>query len=149
MAANNPQQLVGSRTLRTSHRKSRSALGIGVTTLVTILVVLLLAAFAILSLASARSDHALSQTAVRTAEAYYAADSEASSWYAELDARAAALKGDPAEYAAQLSAAGYDTNAAGGELRVTKAFTISDNRSLVVTIAVNDDKTTTIRQWQS
>ncbi len=129
--------------------RKRSALGIGVTTLVTILVVLLLAAFSVLSLASARSDLALSQRAVEQAEHYYAADSEATVWYAELDAFAANLTGLPDDYASQLQSAGYDVSAEGSELRVFRSFALSEYQSLMVTIAINDDKTTTIRQWQS
>lgn len=131
-------------------KKRRSALGIGVTTLVTIMVVLLLASFSVLSLVSAQSNYHLASMSAEQTELFYFADSEATSWYAELDTFAATLQ-DPAEtYAEQLSGAGYEveiTNA--GEIRVMESFIINEYRMLTVTIAVNDDKTTTIRQWQS
>lgn len=153
-------------------RRKRSALGVGVTTLVTVIVVLLLTAFAVLSLVSARSNLRLSEMAIEQTQNYYAADYEALSWYAELDAFAAALDGEPSEFADQLRSAGYeveivtqsstgDENASEvtgsdqgstdtrGELRVANRFTIQENQSLMVTVTVNDDRTTTIRQWQS
>lgn len=130
--------------------KKRSALGVGVTTLVTIMVILLLAAFAVLSLVSAQSNHRLAQMASDSAQMYYNADSEATLWYAELDAMASELQGSAATYAQQLEQAGYTTQITDdGELRVSESFSISESRLLVVTIAINDDTTTTIRQWQS
>lgn len=130
--------------------KKRSAFGIGITTLVTIMVVLLLLVFSVLSLVSARSNMHLTQMATDRAQQYYAADGEATVWYAELDTFVARLEGEPDGYTEQLSLAGYavevtDTD----ELRVTNSFAIDKSRMLVVTVAVNEDKTTTIRQWQS
>ncbi|MDR1087746.1 MAG: hypothetical protein LBL23_00410 [Coriobacteriales bacterium] len=130
--------------------ESRSALGIGVTTLVTILVVLLLAAFSVLSLTLARSNLELSERAATQAQDYYAADSEATVWYAQLDAFAATMEGAPWDFAEQLAQAGYETHATStGELSITQGFAINDQRTLLVTIAIYNDKTTTIRQWQS
>jgi len=130
--------------------KKRSALGIGVTTLVTIIVVVLLTAFAVLSLVSALSSMRLSQMAVSQIEHYYAADSEATLWYAELDAFAAGLAGSPDEYARQLAGAGYTLQQNDQDLLlVTQRFDMSEFRSLMVTVAINDNKTTTIKQWQS
>jgi len=148
MAQQNLSPLINQQA--TTQTKKRSALGIGVTTLVTIIVVVLLTAFAVLSLVSALSNMRLSEMAVSQIERYYAADSEATIWYAELDAVAAALTGSPDEYAEQLANAGY-TLWQGDEdvLLVTESFDLSEFRSLMVTVAINDDKTTTIKQWQS
>lgn len=133
-----------------AEQKKRSALGIGVATLVTIMVVLLLASFSVLSLVSAQSNYHLSQMAADQAGMYYTADSEATVWYAELDTFVATLEGDLNGVAEQLTTAGYDTElTSAGELRVYNSFAISDKRMLTVTIAVAEDKTTTIRQWQS
>ena len=133
-----------------AHTKKRSALGIGVTTLVTIMTVLLMVAFAVLSLVSAQSNLRLSNLAVEQAQLYYVADNEATQWYAELDAFVASLDGSPSSFEDQLKQAGYViTNQESDELRVSKEFSMSDTRSLAVTIQVNDDKTTTIRQWQT
>lgn len=130
--------------------KKRSALGIGVTTLVTIMVVLLLVAFAVLSLVSARSNLELSQRATTQTQLYYAADSEATVWYAALDTFAATMGGAPNDFAEQLVQAGYEVEVVeSGELRVIKSFAINTSRTLMVTITVNDDKTTTVRQWQA
>ncbi|MDR1359287.1 MAG: hypothetical protein LBJ48_08080 [Coriobacteriales bacterium] len=130
--------------------QKRSALGIGVTTLVTILVVLLLATFSVLSLVLARSNLELSQRAATQAQSYYAADSEATVWYAALDTFAATMEGAPTDFAEQLKEAGYEPQTSdAGELVLTQGFAINDQRTLMVTIAVNSDKTTTIRQWQS
>lgn len=132
------------------HTKKHSAMGIGITTLVTIMVVLLLAAFAVLSLVSARSNHRLAEMTVVQVENYYSADSAATSWYAELDDRAASLTGDQAAFVEQLVQAGYAAVlTAEGEVRVTQSFNLNENRLLTVTIAINEDTTTTIRQWQS
>jgi len=130
--------------------KKRSALGVGVTTLVTIIVVVLLTAFAVLSLVSARSNLRLSEMAVSQIQRYYEADSTATVWYAELNDFVATLEGAPQDFEGQLVAAGYqilynEENI----LMVYKGFSVSEHRYLTVTIAVNDDRTTTIRQWQS
>jgi flagellar basal body-associated protein FliL len=132
------------------NKKSRSALGVGVITLVTILVVLLLAAFSVLSLVSARSDYNLSTMATESAENYYKADSAATEWYAQLDEAAGKLTGSAELYQAALEDAGYTVNRTNlGELRVTQSFTMGAGRQLDVTVAVLNDKTTIIRQWQT
>jgi len=134
----------------TNRSQKRSALGIGVTTLVTIVVVVLLTAFAVLQLVSARSNLRLSEMAVTQIQHYYSADSEATIWYAELDAFVADLTGSPDEYAQQLTTSGYALlQNEGDKLLVTQSFEVSGYRALMVTVAVNDDKTTTIKQWQS
>ena len=130
--------------------KRRSALGVGVSTLVTIMVILLLAAFSVLSLVSARSNLHLSEMTATRAEVYYAADSEATQWYADLDSFAASLTGNKSSFDEQLVAAGYDVEVtSSGEVRVMNSFSINNNRNLMITIAINEDKTTIIRQWQS
>lgn len=146
--AQKPQNIM--MNMQSTHQtKQRSALGVGVTTLVTIMTVLLLVAFAVLSLVSARSNLSLSQMAVDQAQMYYSADSEATMWYAKLDDFTAEMSGDPETFSGQLSMAGFQVATQDGELRVTKEFAISETRTLMVTVQVNDDKTTTIRQWQS
>lgn len=135
---------------QSADKKKRSALGIGVTTLVTIMVVLLLASFSVLSLVSAQSNYHLSQMAVDQAEMYYAADTEATLWYADLDAFANQLAGEPDSFATQLADEGYIVEVtSAGEIRVLHEVVISERRNLMVTVAVNEDRTTTIRQWQS
>jgi hypothetical protein len=123
---------------------------VGITTLVTVMVLLLMATFATLSLASARSDLALSQIAAQSVEDYYQADSEAVRWYAQLDSFAAGLSTAAQDWRAELTAAGYQvTLTDAGELRVSEVFIMGGKRQLVVTVAINADRSTTIRQWQT
>ena len=130
--------------------KKRSALGIGVTTLVTIMVILLLTAFSVLSLVSAQSNQRLARMATDQAQNYYTADAEATAWYAELDEFVANMSGSASTFSDQLRRAGYQIKPGeSSELRVTNGFAINENRTLMVTIQINNDKTTTIRQWQS
>jgi len=130
--------------------KGRSALGIGVTTLITVLVVMLLAAFSVLSLASARSDIRLSRMAAQSASDYYAADSEATTWYAALDTFLDRANEPASGWEIVLRYAGYNVQqSASGELQVREVFAMGSFRELVVTVAVAPDGTPTIRQWQS
>jgi hypothetical protein len=125
-------------------------LGVGVITLVTILVVLLLAAFSVLSLVLARSDLSLSQMATNSAQDYYAADAAATQWYAQLDSFVGTLGGTPTNYQGALEAQGYTVNrTSAGELRVTQGFAMGANRQLQVTVAIQDNGTTVVRQWQT
>lgn len=57
--------------------KHSSPIGVGVTTILTVLLVLTLAVFSALTYASARADLALSRKNADTVTAYYAADSRA------------------------------------------------------------------------
>jgi hypothetical protein len=88
--------------------------------------------------------------AITQTQRYYAADNEATLWYAGLDTFAANMTGYPGSFEQQLREGGYTVQTTEeGELRVTQGFVINENRTLMVTIAVNSDGTTTIRQWQS
>jgi hypothetical protein len=91
-------------------KKQRSAMGIGVTTLVTILVVMLLATFSVLSLVSARSDLNLSEMTIRSASDYYDANNEATRWYAQLDAICVANSAAAANNGASASAGAAGAN---------------------------------------
>ena len=130
--------------------KRRSALGVGATTLVTIVTVLLLVTLSVLSLVSARSNLELSQMVVEQAKSYYDADREATVWYANLDTFVGTLNGEESAFAEQLREAGYEIQEADNtELRVIKSFTVHDTQTLMVSVQINGDKTTTIRQWQT
>ena len=148
MASNSNMPLVNQQS--STHTKKRTALGVGITTLVTIVVVVLMTSFAVLTLVSAQSNLRLSEMAIAQAQRYYSADSEATVWYAGLEVQAANLTGGPSEYAQQLQRAGYTLLANDEDLLlVSQSFAVSEFRSLVVTVEINDDTTTTIRQWQS
>ncbi|MDR2108677.1 MAG: hypothetical protein LBP28_04360 [Coriobacteriales bacterium] len=128
--------------------RQRSAVGVGVSTLITVLVVLLLATFSILSLVSARSDLQLSRMATSSAQDFYAADSQATRWYAELDTFCAANASNDLRRALQEK--GYELlESSSDALVVTKAFAVGEKRQLTVSIAVTADGSTTIRQWQT
>ncbi|MDR2714120.1 MAG: hypothetical protein LBB42_01130 [Coriobacteriales bacterium] len=129
-------------------RKARFAAGIGITTLVTVLVVMLLTTFSILSLVSARSDLHLSEMAATAAANHYAADSEATQWYAQL-VKDIEQKTPEASQESTLAYLGEITLLADGAFEIRKVFDEGDLKELVVTVAVAPDGTPTIRQWQS
>jgi len=110
--------------------KPRSAVGLGITTLVTIMVVVLLTTFSVLALVSARSDLKLSTMAQESARQYYAANAAAERWLAEQDS-------------APLPPGDQEPQP------ISQSFAIDDNRQLQVTILRNADGTITIQQWQT
>jgi hypothetical protein len=127
-------------------RKRRSVLGVGIPTLVTILVVLLLAVFATLTLATARQDNSLTTRAATATQAYYAADSQATEWLAGLEAQAHS----GGSVSSVLTSQGYaPTAAAGGGWLVQQSFTIDSTRHLLVTVAVDSNGTCSVTQWQT
>lgn len=67
-------------------KKSPPPIGIGVVSIMTVLLVLTLSVFSALTLTSARADLSLSQTNADTVSAYYAADAQASRMYAAFAA---------------------------------------------------------------
>ncbi|MCL2756744.1 MAG: hypothetical protein FWD43_01525 [Coriobacteriia bacterium] len=130
--------------------RGRSALGIGVTTLVTVLVVMLLAAFSVLSLASARSDMRLSSMSAQSVSDYYAADSEATMWYSALDSLLARSASQSTDWDRVLRNAGYSVQrASDGGIQVRETFAMGPYRELVVTVAIAENGTPMIRQWQT
>lgn len=76
--------------------RSASPIGVGVLTVLTILLVLTLAVFSALTYASARADLALSRKNADTVTAYYAADAQARSLRAQF------AQGEEAELKATL-----------------------------------------------
>ena len=72
-------------------KKSPPPIGIGVVSIMTVLLVLTLSVFSALTLTSARADLSLSRTNAGTVAAYYAADAQAARMYAGFAA------GDDAE----------------------------------------------------
>jgi uncharacterized membrane protein len=61
-------------------------LGVGASSILMILLALFLSTFAVLSLASARSDAKQTQTAIESTQNYYLAESETEEIYAQIDA---------------------------------------------------------------
>lgn len=64
--------------------KRKAPFGIGIPTILTVLLVLCLTVFAALAAASARAEYALSQTGAQTVQDYYAADAKAQVLYAQF-----------------------------------------------------------------
>ncbi|MDR2493388.1 MAG: hypothetical protein LBD25_08050 [Coriobacteriales bacterium] len=126
----------------------KGAIGVGITTLITILVVMLLAVFSVLSLSTARSDLRLAQMSAQAASDYYEADGRAQTWRARLVSTV--IVTPPAERGERLAKAGYAVTDGGpGVLLVTGSFAIDELRDLVVTIAVGTDGSCMVRQWQT
>lgn len=132
-----------------SQKKALSAMGIGVTSLLTIMAVLLLTSFAVLSLVSARSDLRLSERAAQAATDFYAADSEAELWYMQLDADLLSASGDALEQT--LASQGYAVEPHEDGLKVSEHFRINDTKNLYVEILVDTAQapSTKILRWQS
>lgn len=65
-------------------KKSPPPIGIGVVSIMTVLLVLTLSVFSSLTLTSARADLSLSRTNAGTVAAYYAADAQAARLYADF-----------------------------------------------------------------
>ena len=65
-------------------KKSPPPIGIGVVSIMTVLLVLTLSVFSALTLTSARADLSLSRTNAGTVAAYYAADAQAARLYADF-----------------------------------------------------------------
>ena len=76
--------------------KNRSPIGVGVVTLCMVLMVLCLAVFSALTLASAQADLRLSQRNAETVSAYYRADWQAALRYAAF--QDGGEEGEPSEY---------------------------------------------------
>ncbi|MDR3316073.1 MAG: hypothetical protein LBS98_06330 [Coriobacteriales bacterium] len=128
--------------------KARTAVGIGITTLVTIMVVVLLTTFSVLALVSARSDLRLSLLTDTAMETYYAADAQGQRWLAELDTFVGTT--EAGDRAAILTEAGYSVvTADDGTLMVSEHFAIDRNRQINATVEIDAQGTLRVTRWQS
>ena len=150
---------------QSENSKPRSAIGVGIATLVTILVAVLLTTFSVLAFVTARADLRLSNKAVESTQSYYIADGQAEEWLAELDAHVVEGEGGTlwilaGDFAAALADAGYkaatstDGTSTGGastdeRVVVKESFSIDDRRELVVEVAINKDGGLDILRWQT
>jgi hypothetical protein len=127
--------------------RPRSALGVGISTVVTVMVVVLLTTFSVLALVSARAELRLANKATESTENYYAADSQAEKWLADLDAFIGRGH-DNLEGA--LATAGYKPEAAGeGKLRIAELFSLDDSRDLIVELVLDGEGKIDILRWQT
>jgi hypothetical protein len=125
----------------------RSAIGVGIATLVTIMVAVLLTTFSVLTLVTASADLRLSYKTVESTTNYYAADSAAELWLGDLDAFLAESE-NPTEL--DLSSAGYTVSTNDeGRVVVSQEFPIDTTRVLVLEVAVEPGGTLDILKWQS
>jgi len=130
-----------------SGSRPRTAIGTGITTLVTIIVAVLLTTFSVLTLVTARADLRLSNKAIESTQSYYAADSQAEQWLAKLDAFTA---GSHADLAGALRTAGYRVSIMGdGRILVTESFSIDGKRDLVVEAAIDTSGRIDVLVWKT
>jgi biopolymer transport protein ExbD len=128
--------------------KARTVVGIGITTLVTIMVVVLLTTFSVLALVSAHSDLRLSLLTNTAMEHYYAADARGQRWLAELDTFVGTT--ETGDRAAILMEAGYSVATGDdGTLVVSEHFVVDMNRQISVTVEIDAQGTLTVTRWQS
>ena len=127
--------------------KPRSAIGVGITTLVTIIVAVLLTTFSVLTLVTARADLRLSTKAIESTQNYYAADGEAERWLAEVDEF---FNREHEDLALAIELAGYQVETADdGRILVTEQFIIDDKRYLVVEVVIDSHGRLEVRTWKS
>lgn len=100
-----------------------SPLGVGVITVITVLLVLTLSIFAALTISSARADLALSRINAGTVRAYYAADAAAARRYAAF--------------------------AAGDQGELEEYFPVGDRQELHLRLARNSGGKPQIRAWET
>ena len=103
-------------------QKTTSPLGIGLSTIITVLLVLTLSIFSALTLSTARADLALSQTNADTVTAYYAADREAADLYAAF--------------------------AAGTDAELEREIPLGDNQSLHLHLQREADGSISVLAWE-
>jgi hypothetical protein len=127
--------------------RSRSALGVGLSTVMTVMVVVLLTTFSVLALVSARAELRLANRAIESTENYYAADGEAERWLADLDAFIGEERDDRD---GDLASAGYQVSSTDdGRTKLTESFIIDDRRDLIVEVACDGAGEMDILRWQT
>jgi hypothetical protein len=127
-------------------KKAGAVMGVGVTSLLTIMAVLLLTSFAVMSLLSANSDLDLSRKASQAVTDYYAADGQAEEWWMDLNE---ALEGRQGGAAEKLRAAGFDVDDSGDSLIVRRKFPMGGKKNLEVQVSVSESGDASIECWQS
>lgn len=100
-----------------------SPIGIGVITLITVLLVLCLTIFSILTYSSAQADMQLSQVNADAVSAYYKADCEAAALYAEF--------------------------AAGSDAELETTITVSDSQELHLHLVRSADGSVEVVAWNT
>ena len=128
--------------------RPRSAIGVGVATLVTIIVAVLLTTFSVLTLVTARADLRYSTKAIESTQNYYATDGQAEQWLAKLDGFVA--EEHEVFLPLALGDAGYQVSTTtDGRVLITEVFSIDDKRELTVEVAIDNDGGLDVLTWQS
>jgi hypothetical protein len=127
--------------------RSRSALGVGLSTVMTVMVVVLLTTFSVLALVSARAELRLANRAIESTQNYYAADGEAERWLADLGA----FIGEERDNRdGDLASAGYQVSSTDdGRTKLTESFIVDDRRDLIVEVACDEAGEIDILRWQT
>lgn len=140
--------------------KNKTSVGVGASSILVIFVVLCLVTFAVLSLATARADKALSSKATLHLEEYYEAQGNAYVALEQIDKTLAWLYLENSnDYLENVNkefseGEGVIPNKSEGLLTLSYEVFISDTQSLVVEISVDTPKTPedgfyTIKKWQT
>ena len=128
-------------------KRTSAAIGIGVTTLLTVMAVMLLLSFAMLSLLSAHSDSILSEKAAQAIKDYYIADCQAEMWWMKLNQTV--KNTDETLVSERLSAGGFEAEFLEGNYIVRNAFFMGDNKNLLVCAEISESGEIRILLWQS
>ena len=128
-------------------KRATAAIGLGVTSLLTVMAVILLTSFALLSVLSANSDMLMSEKAAQAVKEYYAADCQAETWWMQL--KQTIDNGDESPIDVKLNQAGFETELINGEYLVNKTFSVGDKKNLTVSASVSESGESRIVLWQS
>jgi hypothetical protein len=126
---------------------SRWAIGVGIGTLVTIAVTVLLTTFSVLALVTAHADLRLSNKVIESTQEYYVADGQAERWLAQLDDFVAR---EHVDLVGALSAEGYTTSPDDdGGVLITQTFSINTNKEIIVEVIIDKDGGLAVVKWQT
>jgi hypothetical protein len=119
-------------------------MGVGIATLVTIMVAVLLTTFSVLTLVTASADLRLSNKTVESVHNYYKADSAAEEWLAEMDADGwlSVVTDSSQRY---IPSESIDDD----HMKISHEFPIDDLRVLTVEVIIDRDGSIDILKWQS
>ena len=134
-------------TIQGAGKSASAAIGLGVSSLLTVMAVLLLTSFALLSLLSANSDLLMSQKAAQAVKEYYAADCQAETWMMHL--KQTITNTDEIPVDVKLHQAGFQAEYANEEYIVNKTFPMGEKKNLMVSASVSASGGIRILFWQS
>jgi len=134
-------------TVQGAGKSASAAIGLGVSSLLTVMAVLLLTSFALLSLLSANSDLLMSQKAAQAVKEYYAADCQAVTWMMHLTQTMAHTDEIPVDV--KLYQAGFEAEYTNEAYIVNKTFSMGEKKNLIVSASVSTGGVIRILLWQS